>query len=253
MFAKICCIICEGRRGTEFDLELIKSRLIFQIVPTNVIYGTRVQYSPLQDVLRNMSFSVYNKCRIIHPPSFQSQSAPTLGNHEISLPLYTLNTNQTPRPQFSISLPPTDSKTTPTYKRVPHLNILEPDRVLHVAYNIHQLPTQNRAWATICWTDASGEMVGSDIVHETITATEWNGEVQGSVRNSLRKRIWDIVMNVLGNQRDCLWRVVFVTMGSLDKRDIDGKCVSLILSFASLSNRNLINQKQIGTYFSKRN
>lgn len=96
-------------------------------------------------------------------------------------------------------------------------------------------------------------MVGSDIVHEMITATEWNDEVQSSVRNSLRKRIWDIVMNVLGNQRDCLWRVVFVTMGSLDKRDIDGKCVSLILSFASLSNRNLINQKQIGTYFSKRN
>ena len=145
------------------------------------------------------------------PAATSSPSPPFSGNFAFS------NTNTPPpkriitsfyTPAFILTSP---SLLTPHFslsKNVSNKTVLvmEPDRVLHVAYKI----SRDKRWVSVCWCDSVGELYEVDCIE----IADWSDK-------DILNCIWTRTLKIAGLGGFC-WRIVLAKFGSIDSDEING-------------------------------
>ncbi|TPX32401.1 hypothetical protein SmJEL517_g04424 [Synchytrium microbalum] len=177
------------------NLAFLRSKIILQVLPIEVILNPDVFRGAPSIGLREVAFSVYSKCR-------QHFKRPELPGFESHIPnastaianlTYTLSTNRTSR-QASFS----------ATKRLalPARHSVDADRIMHIAIG------SSSGWICATWCEQSGEVV------EVAAFRKSNGAKQ-CIQDVLERTL------VLTGRGGVWWRLVFGFDASVDVRDLE--------------------------------
>ncbi|KAJ3225557.1 Mediator of RNA polymerase II transcription subunit 13-like [Clydaea vesicula] len=184
----------EIERSSLFWLHIaeLKRKVIFQIIPIEAILERNAFSGHYPHAVKDICFTTYTRC--MDSADNFSSSAPLLNRPIIPPLIYT--------PAFILSSPNLEI---PLYTadedivNKTHL-IMEPDRILHVAYRVEN------DWLCACWSDTCGELFES----YTFKATS---------NTDCLKLLWEKTLKVSG-VGGFKWRIVFGKYGLCDHKEL---------------------------------
>jgi hypothetical protein len=167
---------------TLSDSGIDARRLVFQILPIELITNPNSYSGQVPLVFKELSFGIYDRCRTeidalsLHSPAY------TLANPSVgSIPKFNFKSNVKMNP----------------------VAVMEPDRVLHVAYAL------SNGWVCACVSDCVGEVF--QLLHY---------RVEGTLADVFT-RLWRDVGGMCGFGGIC-WRIVICKSGRFTAHEING-------------------------------
>ncbi|KAG4085641.1 hypothetical protein H8356DRAFT_1013945 [Neocallimastix lanati (nom. inval.)] len=198
--------------NTRLSIEKLKAKIILQIIPLDLIANNHSFDGYITIGLKDLVFTIYSKCRKLLQKNINVNNSEFLIFNDLYQPSYILSQSAIPIPYFSFE------KFSRKNQLKNRINIMEPDRILHIAY----INVDNRAIA--CMTDNIGELFEIIIVDDinerlnSISPLDYNKYTKQQIRFI---KIWEKAMKLILFGCNFYWRIAIVKIGHVLQDEVN--------------------------------